>query len=126
MRCPYARFDFAYPVQGKLRARQKGTTLTGDQSVEYFNFAHKIFQVPRNRFALSASDHQPVLLADVGEHEAAIAFDALRREFNLDPEGADSKLLDLVAEGLKYVRTFAQAILFPGTAGRVGELVRRR
>jgi hypothetical protein len=87
-----------------VRARQKGTTLTGDQSVEYFNFAHKIFQVPRNRFALSASDHQPVLLMDVGEHEAAIAFDALRREFNLDPEGADSKLLDLVAEGLKYVK----------------------
>jgi hypothetical protein len=74
------------------------------ESVEHFNFEHKIFHVAGTRFALSASDHQPVFLMDVGEHEAAIAFEALRVEFDLEPEGHDGKLLDLVAAGLKYVR----------------------
>ena len=78
--------------------------LSTEESAEVFNFNHKIFKIPGNRFALSASDHQPVLLMDVGEHAAAITFEALHQEFNLDPEGEDSKLLDLVAQGLKYVR----------------------
>jgi len=82
----------------------KGIDLSNEESAKHFNFSHKIFQVPGNRFALSASDHQPVLLMDVGEHEAAITFEALRQEFDLAPDGEDSNLLDLVAQGLKYVR----------------------
>lgn len=82
----------------------KVVDLSNKDSAEHFNFKHRIFQIPGNHFALSASDQQPVLLMDVGEHAAAITFEALRQEFDLDPDGEDSNLLDLVAQGLKYVR----------------------
>lgn len=101
-------------------------------SSEHFDFEHKIFQVAGTRFALSASDHQPVLLMDVGEHEAAIDFEALRAEFQIESESKDGKLLDLVAAGLKYVRdirpgdTIPRELLDGSASWTVGESHRAR
>jgi hypothetical protein len=87
--------------------------LSNEESIEHFNFTHKIFQVPGNRFALSISDHDPVLLMDVGEDEAAITFEALRLEFKIEQDTHDSKLLDLVTAGLKYVKDIRSGDTIP-------------
>jgi len=70
----------------------------------HFNFEHKIFAVEGVRFALSKSDHEPILLLDVGEHEAAVTFDAILQEFNIAPGSPDGLLLEQVKSGLKYVK----------------------
>ena len=70
----------------------------------HFNFQHKIFAVTGVRFAFSRSDHEPVLLMNVGEHEAAVTFESLRQEFSIEPESSDGLLLEQVRSGLKFVK----------------------
>jgi hypothetical protein len=78
-----------------------------------FMFEHKIFQIPGIRFALAGAEREPVLLMSVGDHEAALSFDAVIKEFNVAPDGADGNLLEQVREGLKYVKDIRHGDTIP-------------
>lgn len=77
---------------------------TAKGSATHFVFDHKIFSVNGARFALTGSDHEPALMINVGEHEAAITFSSLCQEFEIEPDSNDQKMLEKVQAGLKYVK----------------------
>lgn len=47
---------------------------------------------------------EPVFVVTVGETHAVLPLDGVRREFAPDPDSADARVLELVEEGLQYVR----------------------
>lgn len=79
----------------------------------HFLFEHKIFHIPGMRFSLAGQEREPVLLMSVGEHEAALSFGAVIKEFNLDPDGHDGKLLIQVGSGLKFVKDIRHGDTIP-------------
>ena len=55
-------------------------------------------------FRLSEQDPDlPVMMVPFAENNVALPFDGLRKEFGIEKDSADDKMLELVAEGLNFV-----------------------
>ena len=61
------------------------------------------------RFRRSTTDGVAMMALRLGEREAQLPLDALRREFSIGRETADGRMLDLIGSALDYV-----AFLQPG------------
>ncbi len=82
-----------------------------DDGDPIISFDHSFFtSVEGVYFRLSDQTEEPVFVMDLGEkNEVSLPFPGIMREFDIDEESDDAKLLELVAEGLHYVK-----ILRPG------------
>ncbi|MBI3506015.1 MAG: hypothetical protein HY059_14330 [Proteobacteria bacterium] len=69
-----------------------------------FDFAHKVFQVEDGIFQPDPATDEPVYSVDLGDVRASLTFGTLRISFGIDPDGADSRLLDEVAKALAFVK----------------------
>ena len=74
-------------------------------------FNHSFFaSVEGGHFRMSEQTKEPVFVVDLGENnEVSLPFPGIKREFELDADSNDAKMLDLIAEGLNYVK-----VLRPG------------
>ena len=67
-------------------------------------FDHKFFGSFDDLYFRLTDTGEAVAVLKLATNEAILGFDGIKREFMLKPETHDSKMLDLVAEGLKFVR----------------------
>jgi plasmid stabilization system protein ParE len=78
----------------------------GRPTATHFNFEHKIFQVEKAYFGLAGDGlrREPMFFVMLGDLNASIRLNSLRREFDITPESVDGQLLQIVEKGLAYVR----------------------
>lgn len=74
----------------------------GDENV--VAFVHKFFASFEDLYFRLTDTGEPVAVIKLADNEAVLAFDGIKREFNLKADNPDATMLDRVAEGLKYVR----------------------
>ena len=81
----------------------ESSTATASGSV--VRFEHKVFSsMAEAYFRLSEQDPDlPVMMVPFAENNVALPFDGLRKEFGIEKDSADDKMLELVAEGLNFV-----------------------
>jgi hypothetical protein len=80
------------PVSGEVPA-----------DVTHFNFQHRVFSSPGAKFKLHGRERRPVFSVDVGRNEGVIELVSLCREFGIDPDSLDGRLIKLAIEGLRFV-----------------------
>lgn len=83
---------------GAAEAAQKETSNT------HFIFAHKVFTLARGRFRMSTDGQTPCYYFLLGDMDASIPTSELRSQFDLTDGGEDSRLLDLIEDGLKLIK----------------------
>ena len=86
-----------------LRTAQAAVSDAGDRAT-HFIFEHKVFASLDGFFGLSREHREPVFFVSFGEMNAALPFGTLRREFAIEPDSGDDRLLEVVAQGLRYVK----------------------
>ena len=75
---------------------------------------HRVFSTFGDlHFRRSETDGAPVLTMTLGEREAQIPLEALRREFVITEESADGRMLALIAKALEYVSCLQPGDRFP-------------
>lgn len=67
-------------------------------------FEHKFFTSFEDLYFRLTDSGEPVAVLKLATNEAVLAFEGIKREFNLKAEQHDFKMLDKVAEGLQFVR----------------------
>ena len=72
-----------------------------------FEFQHKLFHSSEEACFRRAADgsKEPVFVLKIDENEFVLPFDGIRREFGIEEESADARMLELVCEALHFVRT---------------------
>lgn len=75
----------------------------GDRSTN-FVFEHKVFQLPRVYFAIAGDTGQALFYVGLGMINGALTLDALRAEFDIKHDSADSKLLGIIERSLKFAK----------------------
>ncbi|MGE3476381.1 MAG: hypothetical protein AB7H70_11305 [Rhodospirillaceae bacterium] len=90
-------------ANGADAARAAGSGDEPGLAVTHFNFTHRVFQAPGARFLSKGHAHVPTFRVEMGDIEALIEIDVLRKEFGITPESPDGKLVDLAVAGLRYV-----------------------
>lgn len=69
------------------------------------DFNHAFFQkLDGLYFRLSDQTSEPVAMVKLGDTEVALTFRGVKKELKLEDDDPDSKMLDLVAEGLAFVK----------------------
>lgn len=74
-----------------------------EQAITHFDFTHQVFKTPGARFLLKGANHVPTFGLTMGDIEGLITIETLRKEFAIEADSVDGKLLDLVVTGLRYV-----------------------
>ncbi len=78
------------------------STTAADQRVA---FQHGFFKkLDGLYFRLSEQTGEPVGVIKLGDNEVALPLRGIRRELDLDEDDPDSRMLDLIGDGLQYVR----------------------
>jgi hypothetical protein len=75
----------------------------GRPGITHFNFHHRVFASPGAKFKLYGRDRRPVFSIDVGKVEGIIELIALCREFGIDADSHDGRLIKLARDGLQFV-----------------------
>jgi hypothetical protein len=65
-------------------------------------------------FRWAETDRTPVMVVSLGEREAAVPLRALQREFQIEDDSDDGRMLGLIAEALDYVPQLALGDALPG------------
>ncbi|MEJ1976238.1 MAG: hypothetical protein WDN49_09160 [Acetobacteraceae bacterium] len=82
---------------------------------------HKAFDsLGEIRFRRSPTDGTPIVTVNLGEREASIPLDSLRREFAIADNSADGRMLDLIGTALDFVTSLQPGDKLP-TEIRTGE-----
>jgi len=71
--------------------------------VTHFLFHHRVFQTPGARFLLKGSNKTPTFCVDMGDLEALIDIDVLKKEFGLPAGSPDTQMVDTAVAALRYV-----------------------
>lgn len=71
----------------------------------HFLFTNKVFAVPGAFFSLAQDNNEPVLNVELGDIWGKIGFRTLKDAFDIEDASPDAKLLAVVEQGLKYVKT---------------------
>jgi hypothetical protein len=75
-----------------------------DEDATVCALAHPIFHVLAPvSFRRSTQDGAPVMIIPMGEREASVPLRALQREFGIEDDSADGRMLGLIAESLDFV-----------------------
>ena len=86
--------------------------LSSNEPPERCELRHKLFSTLNNvRFRRSATDGVPMMALQLGEREAVLPLESLRREFDIGADTADGRMLDLIGSALDFV-----SCLEPGDA----------
>jgi len=80
----------------------------------HFDFQHKVFSLPGAYFFVDPGSKQPVLQILLGDLKAALPFVTLKESFQIPDDSHDSRLLDVVDKGLKYVKQIRPGEQIPG------------
>ncbi len=94
-----------------LPATGKGYVVDTDADQQTtISFKEKVFTaVDGSYFRRSDETNEPVFILNLGGEEVMLPFKGIRREFNVEEDSPDDKMLDLVANSLEYVK-----IVMPG------------
>lgn len=65
------------------------------------------------RFRRSETDGKPIMAVALGEREAQLPLGALRREFGIEEDSPDGRMLDLIGSALDYVPSLAPGDKLP-------------
>ncbi len=65
------------------------------------------------RFRRSVTDGAPIMAVSLGEREAQLPLGALRREFGIEDDSPDGRMLDLIDSALHYVPSLAPGDKLP-------------
>ena len=78
--------------------------LTSPELPDRCELQHKIFTaLGAVRFRRATTDGVPMMALQLGEREAVVPLDALRREFAIGKDSADGRMLDLIGSALDFV-----------------------
>ena len=89
-------------------------TQPAQQFPEQCQLNHRVFSTLGGvRFHRSIQDGCPVMVLNLGAREASIPLKSLRREFDLDDDTHDGRMLDLVDRALDYVVSLQPGDPFP-------------
>ncbi len=102
----------------------------GDSQTEpmrdtHFDFQHKVFSLPGAFFCSDPTSKDPVLNILLGDLKAALAFPTLLESFQIEQGSHDERLLEIVEQGLAYVKQIRPGNRSPEScwmAGRPGRL----
>ncbi len=72
-----------------------------------------MFQLKGARFALTDDGTTPAFHVELGALNAALALNALRLEFGIDPESPDGSLLAIVEKSMRFVKEIRPGDLIP-------------
>lgn len=68
-------------------------------------FEHAFFQtIEQTSFRTLEDTHEPVMIMVLDQGEVSLKFPGIKKELSLTDDEPDAKMLDIVAEGLKYVQ----------------------
>ena len=82
---------------------------------------HKVFSTLGDvRFRRSSTDGVPMMALTLGDREAHVPLDSLRREFCIDKDSADGRMLDLIGSALDFVSSLQPGDQLPPEV-RTGE-----
>lgn len=76
---------------------------------ETFEFEHKLFAASEGaHFRRSADDRKvPVFVMNLGDSDVSLPFDGIMREFEIEEDSPDGRMLELVIESLRFVKRIA-------------------
>jgi hypothetical protein len=75
-----------------------------DAVPEFCVLEHKVFALSGDvRFWRAPTDGTPVMVVDMGEIEACLPLRSLQREFGIEDDSPDGRMLGMIAESLDYV-----------------------
>jgi len=80
----------------------------------HFDFQHKVFSLPSAFFCIDPTSKDPVLNILLGDLKAALAFPTLMESFQISEGSHDERLLDVVEQGLAYVKQIRPGEQIPG------------
>lgn len=69
----------------------------------HFDFANKVFQVPKARFYKPENLSEPVFVVDLGDLQGELRLPNLRKTFSIEPDTHDGKMLETVVKALNFV-----------------------
>ncbi|MBC7950939.1 MAG: hypothetical protein H7Z12_03840 [Rhodospirillaceae bacterium] len=81
-----------------------GTDKKGEAEDHVVRFEHKFFASFEDLYFRLDETGVPVAVLKLASNEAILNFDGIRREFMMNDQTTDGKMLTRVAEGLQYVR----------------------
>ena len=70
----------------------------------HFAFEHKVFAIDGALFQIAKDTGEVLLYVNLGDIQAALTLESLRREFMIPEESNDAQLLETVKKSLRYVR----------------------
>lgn len=80
----------------------------------HFDFEHKVFSLPGAFFCVEPNSKEPVLNILLGDLKAALTFVTLVESFQIEEGSHDWRLLEIVQEGLAYVKQIRPGEQIPG------------
>lgn len=80
----------------------------------HFDFQHKVFSLPGAFFCADPTSKDPVLNILLGDLKAALAFPTLLESFQIEQGSHDERLLEIVEQGLAYVKQIRPGEQIPG------------
>ncbi len=87
-------------------AEQRGPSSSFEETPERFEFEHKLFRSSDEaEFRRSADGNkEPLFVLKIDDHEFALPFPGILREFAIDEDSRDARMLELIEEALHYQR----------------------
>jgi hypothetical protein len=86
------------------RAATSASSSTSSTRATHFEFTHPVFNVKGGYFAFMRPSDEVGFHFPLGEMFGVTPLERIQREFHLDPAGGDVRLLQTMAQGLRYVR----------------------
>ncbi|MHB1204096.1 MAG: hypothetical protein ACYCZX_00900 [Rhodospirillaceae bacterium] len=68
-----------------------------------FVFANLVFKAPGARFIGQGTARTPMFSIDLGDTEGLLSISALKRQFKIEPDSPDDRMIALAMRGLNYV-----------------------
>lgn len=69
----------------------------------HFDFANKVFKVPKARFYRPENLNEPVFVVDLGDLQGELKLPNMRKTFGIEPDTHDGRMLETVVKALNFV-----------------------
>ncbi|SMH43617.1 hypothetical protein [Azospirillum agricola] len=104
---------------GEINAEATAKATDEDRLVQpmrdtHFDFQHKVFSLPGAFFCADPTSKDPVLNITLGDLKAALAFPTIQESFQIEEGSHDDRLLEVVEQGLAYVKQIRPGEQIPG------------
>ncbi|MFD1626862.1 hypothetical protein [Azospirillum griseum] len=102
------------PSAARTTAEGSESESTEPMRDTHFDFRHKVFSLPGAFFSADPTTKDPVLNILLGDLKAALAFPTLLESFQIEQGSHDERLLEIVEQGLAYVKQIRPGEQIPG------------